>query len=61
MVDRSELPWHSKDTVVTTDNIEAAKKRYDAGQAMIAGTATPEQRELIEQTDAMLQKVRNEN
>ncbi len=57
MVDRSELPWGSKDTVVTPDNIAASKIRYEATEAMLAGTATLEQRALIEAADADLQRI----
>lgn len=49
--------WHSKDTVVTPDNVAAAKIRYEASEAMIAGTATQAQRELIEKTDADMQRI----
>lgn len=49
--------WGSKDTVVTPDNIAAAKIRYLATEAIANGTATPEQRALIESVDADLQRI----
>lgn len=53
----TSLPWSSKDTVVTLDNIVAAKIRYEAGEAKLNGTATPEQLALIDATDADLQRI----
>ncbi len=49
--------WHSKDTIVTADNIAAAKLRYAAGEAKLAGSATPEQLALIDAVDADMQRI----
>ena len=46
------------DTMVTEDNIEASKVRYQAMQAIKSGTATLEQKKLLADLDAAIQRGR---
>jgi len=48
------LPWDAHDKVVTEDNVYASQLRYDAIKAIKNRTATPEQHELIRETDRVM-------
>ena len=52
----SGLPWNSRDTVVTSDAVDKAKVRHQAIKAIQEGRATPEQRKLVDDLDAVLQR-----
>lgn len=49
-------PWGKGATAVKGDNIEFSRERYAATQACRRGTATPEQRMLVEETDQIIQE-----
>ncbi len=48
-----------RDTLVTEDNIEASKARWEAIKAVQAGRATPEQRKLLQDLDAAIARGRS--
>ena len=48
--------FNSGDTVITPDNVQASKQRYDAIQAVRKGQATPEQYKLVEDTDRVMKE-----
>lgn len=49
--------YSRKDTFVSPDAAEFGAKRYDAMQAIEAGTATAEQRKLMADCDIDMQKI----
>lgn len=62
MVKVESQPYNEKSpfgrgaTVVTGDNIEYSKQRVEAIRAIKSGSATPEQRALVSETDAVIQE-----
>jgi hypothetical protein len=49
------------DTLITEDNIEASKRRYEAIKAVKEGRATPEQRRMLEDLDKVMNEARRNN
>jgi len=47
-------PWGKGSVVITSDNAEASKARHEAIKAVNEGRATPDQRALVDQTDATM-------
>lgn len=56
MDEDNELPWRTGDTIVTPDNVNASKFRWEAIKAAQAGTATQEQIKLLEDTDKVMKE-----
>ena len=51
-------PFGKGATVITQDNIDAARIRYDAAQRLKHGRGTAEDRMILAEAEALLQKVR---